>query len=216
MGQSRPWHDVVIECQPKVQRLRATLTTGGTLTPELHHDLHSIILAMRNYLLHRASELRPYGDDVLDEALLAIIEQLHHDLHSPGFRSMEGKFGSYISTTTNRVVRELRRKYGQLNILSTSVSLDAPVGEDGRARHERIEDVTPERLAAEFAEERLRARLREAITRLPVRDREVLTMRMDGVPGKQIAAQLGMSQPNVTHIYNRVVERLRRELVEGS
>lgn len=77
MGQSRTWYDVVAECQPKVQRLRATLTTGGTLSPDLQVELDSIILAMRNYLVHRANRRRGYGDDVVDEALLAIIEQLH-------------------------------------------------------------------------------------------------------------------------------------------
>ncbi|MFO7166887.1 MAG: sigma-70 family RNA polymerase sigma factor [Chloroflexota bacterium] len=216
MGQSRTWLDVVAECQPKIQRLRATLTAGGTLTPELQADLDSVILAMRNYLLGRANRLRIYGDDAVDEALLAIIEQLHRDLHSPGFRSMEQKFGSYISSVTNRVVFELQRKYGRMAALSASVSLDAPAGEDGRPRHEQIEDVTPARLAEEFAEEQLRARLHKAIARLPVRDQDVIRMRLEGVPGKEIARQLGMSPSNVTHIYNRVVERLRRELVEGA
>lgn len=212
MGQRRTWYDVVAACQLKVQRLRATLTAGGVLTPDLQADLDDIILAMRNYLLGRANLLRRYGDDAIDEALLAIIEQLHHDLHSPGYRSMEQKFGSYISSVTNRVVFELKRKYGQPDALSTSVTLDAPVGEDGLARHELIEDTTPERVAEEFAEEQLRDRVKDAIARLPVRDREVLTMRLAKVPGKEIATQLGMSPSNVTHIYNRVVERLRREL----
>lgn len=214
MEQSRTWYEVVADCQTKVQRLRAVLTTGGSLSPELQADLDSVILAMRNSLWHRARLLSDYGEDAVEEALFEIINQLDRDLKSPGYGSMERSFGKYISTLTNRVVFQLRRKYHQSAALSRSVSLDDEVGEDGLPRHELIEDTSLEHLAETFTEEQRRQRVHEAITRLPPLDREVITMRLADIPSKTIAEQLGMSQPNVTHIYNRVVKRLRRELGE--
>lgn len=216
MDQSRTWYEVVADCQIKVQRLRAVLTTGAALSSELQADLDSIILAMRNYLLHRARLLENSGEDAVEEALFAIISQLHRDLKSPGYGSMERSFGKYISTLTNRVVFQFRRKRGQPDALSRSVSLDETVGEDGLPRYELIEDTGLEQLAETFNDEQRRQRMHEAISRLSPIDREVITMRLANTPGKVIAEQLGMSQPNVTHIYNRVVQRLSRELGEES
>jgi RNA polymerase sigma factor (sigma-70 family) len=90
--------------------------------------------------------------------------------------------------------------------------LDVIVGEDGPARHELIEDPTPERLAEDYQETQLHTRLMTAIEQLPSRDREIITLRLRGVPGIEIAKAMSMSPPNVTHICNRVIERLRRML----
>lgn len=212
---SQSWYDVVADCQQRVQRIRATLTSGGFLSPDLQFELDTVILAMRNYLMNRVSRLLDYDEDTVDEALLQIIEQLHRDLRSPGFSSMERRFGAYISSVTNRVLFEQRRKGAQWGALSHPMSLDALAGEDGRPYHELIEDVRPELLAEVFVEEARRAQLQAAIARLPAPDREIITLRLANVSGKDIAQRLGMSQPNVTHIYNRVVARLKRELTEG-
>lgn len=212
MQHERQWHDVVVECQERVQRIRAVLTSGGTLTPEIQADLEAVILAMRNWVLGRAKRFPELDEDGVSEVLLKTSQQLDRDLRSPGFGSMERQFGAYISTTVNRVIYEIRRNLQEQRTLSTSESLDAQVGEDGLARHELIEDVTPERLADDYREEQLHARLHAAIAQLPPHDREVINLRLQGVLGVEIARRTNLSPVNITRIYNRVVERLRRIL----
>jgi len=214
MAQERSWYEVVQECQARVVRIRAVLTTGGALTPELQSDLDAVILAMRNWLIGR---VRQYGltEDAFGDVLLAVIEQLHRDLRSPGFGSMERKFGAYITSTVNRILFE-RRKTDQTNPLSF-LSLDAPTGDDGPPLHHMIEDKTLEQHADAYQEEQVRARLDTAIARLPVIERRVVTLRLDGVASVDIARQFGMSPANVTHIHHRAVKRLKQILTgEGA
>src|SRR6266545_8380235 len=131
MTQQRSWFEVVADCQEAVRRIRAVLTTGGAATPDVQADLDFVILTIRNWLYGRARKLAFLGEDVVEEALFEMIVQLHRDLRSPGFGSMERRFGAYISTTANRILFELRRKYRQAHVLSESESLDVIVGEDG-------------------------------------------------------------------------------------
>lgn len=212
MTQQRSWYEVVQECQARVARLRAVLTTGGALTPELQADLDAVILAMRNWIYGRARRLG-LDEDVRSEVLLAVIEQLHKDLRSPGFSSMERRFGAYISTTVDRILYEI--KNNQQNILSSAMSLDAPIGDDGPPLHKGIEDPALERLVEAYHDEDERRRLHEAIATLPTIDRTVITHRLNGRRGIDIAQMLGMSPANVTHIYNRAVKRLRQTLTNG-
>lgn len=209
MTQQRSWYEVVLECQERVARIRAVLTTGGALTPDLQADLDAVILAMRNWIFGRARILG-LDEDARSDVLLAAINQLHKDLRSPGFSSMERRFGAYISTTVNRILQE--RNNTQQNILSPTVSLDAPIGDDGPPLHEVVEDPTSERLVEAHRSEDERRRLYEAIAALPTTERIVITHRLEGVRGTDIAQMLGMSPANVSHIYNRAVKRLRQTL----
>lgn len=212
MTQQRSWYEVVQECQARVARLRAALTTGGALTPELRADLDAVILAMRNWIYGRARRLG-LDEDARSEVLLAVIEQLHKDLRSPGFSSMERRFGSYVSTTVNRILQE--RKNAQQTFLSSPESLDAPVGDDGPLLYEVTGDPALERLVEAYRDEDERRRLDEAIAALPANERTVITRRLNGMRGIDIAQALGMSPANITHIYNRAVKRLRQTLTNG-
>ncbi len=209
MTQERSWYEVVQECQQRVARIRAVLTTGGVWTPALQTDLDDVILAARNWVYGRARRAG-LDEDACADVLLAFIEQLHRDLRSPGFSSMERRFGAYISTTVNRILFE--RNKDQQNVLSSTVSLDAPVGDDGSPLHEVIEDTTPERLVEAYRDEDEHRRLHEAIAALPTIERIVITHRLNEVRGIDIAQRLGISPARVSHIYNRAVKRLRQTL----
>ncbi|MGB9754049.1 MAG: sigma-70 family RNA polymerase sigma factor [Roseiflexus castenholzii] len=212
MEQKRSWYEVVQECQERVARIRAVLTTGGVVTPEHKADLDAVILAVRNWIYGRVRQLG-LDEDACADVLLAFIEQLHRDLRSPGFSSMARKFGAYVSSTVNRILYE--RKNRQQNILSFTESLDAPMGDDGLPLHEIIEDPTPARLAEEHDEEQVRKRLDEAIVALPEIERVVVTHRLSEVRGIDIAQMLGMSPANVSRIYKRAINRLRQALTAG-
>ncbi|MGQ9549253.1 MAG: RNA polymerase sigma factor [Roseiflexus sp.] len=212
MAQEHSWYEVVQECQTRIVRIRAVLTTGSILTPELQADLDAVILTMRNWIIGRIRRYR-LNEDEFGDVLLAVIEQLHRDLRSPGFSSMERKFGAYIATTVNRILFE-RRKAEQTNPLSF-LSLDAPTGDDGLPLYSMIEDKTPEQRADTYQEEQIHARLSAAIAALPAIEREVVTLRLNGVASVDIARKFGMSPANVTHIYNRAVKRLKQNLTGG-
>ncbi|WP_245863082.1 RNA polymerase sigma factor [Candidatus Viridilinea mediisalina] len=213
MQHERQWHDVVVECQERVQRIRAILTSGGTLTPEIRADLEAVILAMRNWILGRAKRFPELDEDAVSEIQLKTIQRLDRDLRSPGFGSMERQFGAYTSTTVNRIIFEFLRNMREQRVLSASESLDAQVGEEGLVRHELIEDITPERLAEAYREEQLHTRLQQAIAQLPPHDREVINLRLQGIPGVEIAQRLNLTPVNITRIYNRVVVRLHQILI---
>lgn len=212
MKQERSWHEVVADCQERVTRIRAALINDGVMTPEIMADRDAVILTMRNWILGQARKLAGFDDDMVGEALLKTIVQFNRDLHSPGYTSMERKFGAYIKTTVNRVLFEIRGNVQEHSALYKSESLNATIGEDGLERSELIEDTAPEALAEEYREEQLRTRLYAAIAQLPHFDREVITMKLDGVLGVEIARKLNMSPVNISRIYNRVVEQLRQML----
>lgn len=209
MSSSQSWHEVVVECQTRVVRLRAVMTVGGALSPELQRDWGFVVEATAGWVYKRAKQELSDDPDGAQDVLVEVIAQLNHDLHSPGYRSMEAKFGSYISTTTNRILFNLKRNAAEQTSLSYSESLDQPIGENGLERHELVADNDWEQLVEQYQEERLRARLHAAIERLPAIEQAVIKNRLEGVSGKELARNLGMSPPNVTHIYNRALERLR-------
>lgn len=217
MKQERSWHEVVADCQERVTRIRAALITDGTMTPAIAADRDAVILVMRNWILGQARKLADFDEDMVGEALLKVIVQFNRDLHSPGYTSMERSFGAYIKTTVNRVLFEIRRNVQKHAALSKGESLDATIGDDGMERYELIEDTAPETLAEEYREEQLRTRLYEAIAQLPYFEREVMTMKLDGALGVEIARKLNLSPVNISRIYHRVVAQLRRMLAtEGA
>lgn len=212
MKQERSWYEVVLECQERIVRIRAVLTTGGVLTQALQDDLNAVILAVRKWIYGRA---RRFGldEDGCSDVLLEFIRQLHRNVCSPGFTSMERAFGAYVSTTVNRILFE--RKNKQQNSLSSVESLDAPVTDDGLLLHEIIEDPTMERLVEAHHDEQIRKQLHEAIATLPSIEHFVITQRLHGARGTDIAHMLGISDVSVSRIYHRAVKRLRQVMTTG-
>jgi len=123
---------------------------------------------------------------------------------------MERTVGADSSTTVHRIVDALRRNLQEQRPLSARERLDAPGGDDGRARHELIEAVTPERRAAEDREAPLHGRRDAALAPWPPHDRAGITVRGAGVPGVEIARRMPRSPVTSTRIAPRVVERRRR------
>ncbi len=209
---TQTWYEVVQECQERVARIRAALTTGGAVTPALQADCDAVILAVRNWIYGRVRRLG-LDEDACSDVLLLTIQQFYRDVRSPGFVSMERRFGAYISTTVNRILRE--RNNRTQNTLSFTESLDAPIGDDGSPLHEMIEDSTMERLVEAYRDEEERRRLHAAIAVLPAHERIVITHRLNGGRGVDVAQMLDMSPANVSHIYSRAVKRLRQVLASG-
>lgn len=90
-----------------------------------------------------------------------------------------------------------------------STSLDHPMGEDGDEVYGDLVGETDAGL--EYVE--LREAVREALTQLPDREREILTLRFFGEHTQsEIAAQLGLSQVHVSRLITRTLAALREHV----
>jgi RNA polymerase sigma-B factor len=96
------------------------------------------------------------------------------------------------------------------------VSLDAPAsGQDDTDPQPRAEAVGSEDSGFELAEDRIT--LGAAIRRLPALEREVLALRYgEDRTQSDIAAQIGVSQMQVSRILRRTLERLQQMVQRGS
>jgi RNA polymerase sigma factor (sigma-70 family) len=102
----------------------------------------------------------------------------------------------------------------------TVTSLDAPIGDDGAALGDFLEDdsaVGPDALAAETVG---RAALRQALRDLPDRQRQVLVLRFglaDGVPRtlEEVGATLGFSRERARQLERAALSSLRRSEVRA-
>jgi RNA polymerase primary sigma factor len=95
-----------------------------------------------------------------------------------------------------------------------TVSLDLPVGEDGAQLGDFIEDPDTTDLGTEAELGELSQRLRQAISRLPERERKILTLRYgfhDGIPYRrdQIGQQLAVTSERIRQLEKRALCRLR-------
>jgi RNA polymerase primary sigma factor len=94
-------------------------------------------------------------------------------------------------------------------------SLDAPVGDDGAALQDLLEDdsaVGPDELAVEAAAREL---LRQALDRLPARQRQVLALRFgldSGIPQtlEEVGAVMGFSRERARQVERDALAALRR------
>lgn len=94
---------------------------------------------------------------------------------------------------------------------------DVGIGQMGLSSEERdawLDNLSPntrtgEQVALEQEESQ---RLQEAIGRLPAVQQKVVRLKLEGIKGKEIAAQLGISQAYVSQLYHEAGEILREAI----
>ncbi len=128
------------------------------------------------------------------------------------------KLATYSSRCIeNEILMHIRKISGQ----KTEVSLDEPINTDWDGNELLLSDVlgtdgdTVMRPMEEDVEQQL---LREALSRLPERDRYIVSLRfgLDGRPEKtqkEVADLLGISQSYISRLEKRIMQRLRRDLL---
>ena len=128
------------------------------------------------------------------------------------------KLATYASRCIeNEILMHIRKISGQ----KTEVSLDEPINTDWDGNELLLSDVlgtdgdTVMRPMEEDVEQQL---LREALSRLPERDRYIVSLRfgLDGRPEKtqkEVADLLGISQSYISRLEKRIMQRLRRDLL---
>lgn len=128
------------------------------------------------------------------------------------------KLATYASRCIeNEILMHIRKISGQ----KTEVSLDEPINTDWDGNELLLSDIlgtdgdTVMRPMEEDVEHQL---LREALSRLPERDRYIIDLRF-GLRGgeemtqKEVADLLGISQSYISRLEKRIMQRLRRDLL---
>ena len=128
------------------------------------------------------------------------------------------KLATYSSRCIeNEILMHIRKIAGQ----KTEVSLDEPINTDWDGNELLLSDVlgtdgdTVMRPMEEDVEQQL---LREALSRLPERDRYIVCLRfgLGGRPEKtqkEVADLIGISQSYISRLEKRIMQRLRRDLL---
>ena len=128
------------------------------------------------------------------------------------------KLATYASRCIeNEILMHIRKIPGQ----KTEVSLDEPINTDWDGNELLLSDVlgtdgdTVMRPMEEDVEQQL---LREALARLPERDRSIVALRfgLGGRPEKtqkEVADLMGISQSYISRLEKRIMQRLRRDLL---
>ena len=128
------------------------------------------------------------------------------------------KLATYSSRCIeNEILMHIRKISGQ----KTEVSLDEPINTDWDGNELLLSDVlgtdgdTVMRPMEEDVEQQL---LREALARLPERDRYIVSLRfgLGGRPDKtqkEVADLMGISQSYISRLEKRIMQRLRRDLL---
>ena len=134
------------------------------------------------------------ADDVVSESMLAVLENLER------WNPELGTFAAWLFVIAQRKVVDQQRAYQRIRRLVVRVqNLGAPQDEP---------DVLDRLLEEERASE-----VREALQRLPVKDREVIALRYAaGLTGEEIAAVLGISHVAARKRLSRAQQRLAERM----
>ena len=117
----------------------------------------------------------------------------------------------------NEILMHIRKIAGQ----KTEVSLEEPINMDGEGNELLLSDIlgTDEDVVFRGLEEDVDIQcLRQALARLPEREKEIVAMRY-GLEGRQeltqkeVAARMGISQSYISRLEKRIMLRLRKELI---
>jgi RNA polymerase sigma factor (sigma-70 family) len=125
-----------------------------------------------------------------------IVQEIYKDLWTRGVGEIRENFRSWMRGVANNKAIDRRNKL-RLDIV-------VPIG----LRENVIPSNQPDPEAQAAASERS-AKLKEKISKLRPLDQQILTMKINGVSGEEIAKALGMSIGKVKARYFRLMKKLR-------
>lgn len=127
------------------------------------------------------------------------------------------KLATYASRCIENEILMYLRRHSRTRM---EVSLDEPLNVDWDGNELLLSDVMgtdPDLVGRELERETDRALLREAISRLTVREQKIMQMRfgLDGCKERtqrEVADELGISQSYISRLEKRIIKRLRGEI----
>ena len=129
------------------------------------------------------------------------------------------KLATYASRCIeNEILMYIRKTSNQ----KAEISLDEPINLDGDGNELVLSDIlgTDENVVTGQLEEAVDLQLlRQALSQLPQREREIVNMRfgLEGVrerTQKEVAEYLGISQSYISRLEKRIMQKLRKELIK--
>ena len=150
------------------------------------------------------------------------------DLISIGTIGLIKAIGTYrrdknirLATYASRCIEnEILMYIRKISNQKTEISLEEPINMDGEGNELLLSDIlgTDDDVVSRALEEDVDlCCLRQALARLPRREKEIVTMRF-GLEGRQeltqkeVAQQMGISQSYISRLEKRIMVRLRKEL----
>ena len=129
------------------------------------------------------------------------------------------KLATYASRCIeNEILMHIRKTSNQ----KAEISLDEPINLDGDGNELVLSDIlgTDENMVTGQLEEEVDLMLlRQALSQLPQREREIVNMRfgLEGIQErtqKEVAEYLGISQSYISRLEKRIMQKLRKELIK--
>ena len=156
---------------------------------------------------------RAYGDRVLayarhhlghdqdaEDAAARIFMKVHE--HWDTYDSERGSMGTWLYAITQNEVRGVLRRRARAREMDFQDWDSLP--DSGAAPEETL--LTEERIDA----------LSDALETLPERERDILLLRFySGLPSKEVAARMGLSDANVRYLQSKALSKLRGLLAAG-
>jgi RNA polymerase sigma factor (sigma-70 family) len=154
--------------------------------------------AFHTLFAERSAALFRYINRVSGDAALSedIVQECFVKLYRRG--AMPDDPPAWLMTVANNLLRDAHRLVARRRRLTLAWSSDLPLGGDAARADEPA-------LAAEQVE-----RVRQALDRLPLRDRQLLLMRHEGYRYREIAAALGLTPSSVGTMLVRAGEAFRK------
>ena len=131
------------------------------------------------------------------------------------------KLATYASRCIENEILMFLRK---LSSRKGEISLDEPLSADSDGSELLLGDVLgteDDEITRSLEEEADRIMLHKAVNRLPEREQQIITLRF-GLDGqseqtqKEVADRLGISQSYISRLEKRIINRLRKELLQES
>jgi RNA polymerase sporulation-specific sigma factor len=194
------------------ERAILALQSGDTSAKQLliEHNLRLVV-----YIARRFENTGVNLEDLVSIGAIGLIKAVST------FRADKNiKLATYASRCIeNEILMHLRK----ISSRRSEVSLDEPLHTDWDGNELLLSDVLGtdgDEIARPLEDDVERQLLREAICRLPERDRQIIELRF-GLDGqeeqtqKDVAEALGISQSYISRLEKRIILRLRRELARS-
>ena len=195
---------------PEEEAAAATACQAGDLQARntlIEHNLRLVV-----FLARRFESSGVGAEDLISIGTIGLIKAVgtyRSDKHV--------KLATYASRCIeNEILMYLRRLSGR----RTEVSLDEPLSADWDGNELLLGDILgtePDSVLRPLEDDADRALLREALGRLPAREKRIISMRFGiGLPEpmtqKEVADCMGISQSYISRLEKRILARMRREM----
>ena len=156
---------------------------------------------------HVARKYLNSGEDVEDLAGIARIGMIKA---IKSFDPSKGvKFSTYATRCmTNEILMYFRKEKKH----KSNISIEQPLYYDGEGNEMKLEDLVDsgDDILGEIVEREEIIRLRQAVEQLSGRDRVIIEeMYFKGKTQKQVSELLGLSQPHISRIEKKIIEKIK-------